>query len=65
MAPEILNGEKYNYKVDIWALGCIIHELCKLDFCFDNKSFSGLINAINETKHDKLMSSYMGKKCKI
>ena len=26
MAPEIINGEKYNNKVDMWALGCIIHE---------------------------------------
>ena len=28
MAPEIIKGQKYNNKVDIWALGCIIYELC-------------------------------------
>ena len=31
MAPEIIKGEKYNNKVDIWSLGCIIHELCTLN----------------------------------
>ena len=34
MAPEIIDGEKYNYKVDSWALGCIIYELCTLNYCF-------------------------------
>ena len=25
MAQEILKGEKYDNKIDIWALGCIIY----------------------------------------
>ena len=25
---EVLQGKKYDYSVDIWSLGCIIHELC-------------------------------------
>ena len=27
MAPEIMKGEKYNYKCDLWSLGIIIYEL--------------------------------------
>ena len=27
MAPEILSYKKYNYKVDLWSLGCILYEL--------------------------------------
>ena len=38
MAPEILRNEKYSNKVDIYALGCIIYELCTLNFYFDNKT---------------------------
>ena len=28
MAPEIIKGIKYNNKIDIWSLGCIIYEIC-------------------------------------
>jgi NIMA (never in mitosis gene a)-related kinase len=38
MAPEILRNEKYSNKVDIYALGCIIYELCTLNFYFGNKT---------------------------
>jgi serine/threonine protein kinase len=37
---------KYNNKVDIWSLGCIIYELCTLKFCFDvddPESLEGLL----------------------
>lgn len=27
MAPEILNGMQYNYKVDIWSIGALFFEL--------------------------------------
>ena len=43
MAPEILRGEKYNNKVDIWSLGCIIYELCTSNYYFENKN-QGKIN---------------------
>lgn len=28
MSPELATGEPYNIKSDIWALGCIVYELC-------------------------------------
>ena len=43
MAPEILRREKYSNKVDIYALGCIIYELCTLNFYSGNKT-GGKIN---------------------
>ncbi|WAR61639.1 hypothetical protein PtB15_12B329 [Puccinia triticina] len=28
MSPELINGQQYDVKSDIWALGCLIYELC-------------------------------------
>ena len=51
MAPEILKGEKYNSKVDIWALGCIIYELLTFNICFENEGLYGLFNIIINEQH--------------
>jgi len=37
MAPEIINGPEYNYKVDIYSLGCIIYELFNLNKYYIDK----------------------------
>ena len=54
MAPEIIKGEKYNNKVDIWALGCIIYELCTLNYCFNDSSIFGLCNKIINENQGKI-----------
>ena len=46
MAPELILEDSYNYKVDIWSLGCILYELCTLKICFENKSLKKLIDKI-------------------
>ena len=60
MAPEIIKGEYYDKKVDIWSLGCIIFELCTLDYCFKNNSIIELINDINNQKSRKIDSKIYG-----
>ena len=54
MAPEIIKGEKNNNKVDIWSLGCVIYELCKLDYCFNCSNVISLHNKIINEIHDKI-----------
>ena len=61
MAPEIINGQKYNNKVDIWALGCIIYELCTLEVCFQSGSLIGLCNKIVYEPHGKINLNYYHK----
>ena len=53
-APEIINGQKYNNKVDIWSLGCIIYELCTLECCFESEFVLGLCNKIINERHGKI-----------
>ena len=58
MAPEMIkNNSRYNNKVDIWAIGCIIHELCTLEYCF-NADGIGLINQIANLEHGKINLEY-------
>lgn len=35
MSPELCQGVKYNYKSDIWAVGCVVFELLTLTRTFD------------------------------
>ena len=37
MSPEMIKGIKYNYKVDLYALGCIIYELFTLNKYYIDK----------------------------
>lgn len=46
MAPELVKGLKYNKKVDIWSLGCIIHELCTLNALFREKDIPNIMKNI-------------------
>jgi serine/threonine protein kinase len=65
MAPEIIDDEKYNNKVDLWSLGCILYELCTLNYCFYNSSIKKLIDQIlysEHEEHEKINTKIYGEK---
>ena len=37
MAPEVLNGDKFNYKIDLYSLGCVIYNMVFLNEYFIDK----------------------------
>ena len=37
MSPEINSGILYTSQTDIWSLGCVLYEMCKLERVFDAK----------------------------
>jgi serine/threonine protein kinase len=42
MSPELLRGEEYDYKIDIWALGIVFYEMI-YGYCpYEGKSIQNL-----------------------
>jgi serine/threonine protein kinase len=46
LSPEICQGLKYNFKTDIWMMGCLLYELCTLNKPFKSESIKILIKSI-------------------
>lgn len=42
-APEVIIGCKYDYKIDMWSLGCILSELFTGNVLFQNETVQGLL----------------------
>ncbi|KAI9343471.1 kinase-like domain-containing protein [Zopfochytrium polystomum] len=58
MSPELVNETQYNSKSDIWALGCVIYELCSLEPPFQSKTQAGLEQKIKQGKFEPLPGMY-------
>ena len=54
MAPEILNGENYSFKSDIWSLGIIIYFMLNKKYPYNGKNEVTLLKDINSGKRLKL-----------
>ena len=51
MSPELFEGKPYNSKTDVWALGCILYELCSLIKPFNALNQAALGMKIIEGKY--------------
>mmetsp|Transcript_32443 Transcript_32443/g.31843 ORF Transcript_32443/g.31843 Transcript_32443/m.31843 type:complete len:199 (+) Transcript_32443:438-1034(+) len=48
MAPEILKGQKYDARADLWSLGTILYELLVGSPPFKGKSLAELVEKVNK-----------------
>ncbi|KAM6994315.1 serine/threonine-protein kinase Nek11 [Tautogolabrus adspersus] len=48
MSPEVLNHQGYKSKSDIWALGCLLFEMCALTHAFQGPTFLSVVLKIVE-----------------
>ena len=46
LAPELIKKEKYDYKIDIWSLGCSLYHLAKTSPPFTDENLMKLGNSI-------------------
>ena len=46
MSPELFKNRPYNHKSDVWALGCILYEMCVMRHAFDANSINALASKI-------------------
>jgi NIMA (never in mitosis gene a)-related kinase 2 len=58
MSPEICAAEKYTLHSDIWALGCIMYELCTKEPPFNAKTHLQLVQKIRKGEFKPLPSVY-------
>ena len=58
MSPEVCQNKPYTYQSDIWALGCILYELCALKHAFHAENLLGLVYKIVSDKHEPIPDSY-------
>ncbi|KAM4882189.1 serine/threonine-protein kinase Nek4 isoform 2-T2 [Thomomys bottae] len=50
MSPELFSNKPYNYKSDVWALGCCVYEMATLKHAFNAKDMNSLVYRIIEGK---------------
>ena len=58
VAPEVCRGTCYNQKADVWALGCVLYELCTLKKAFSGFSIRDLMVQIQCRKPPRLPSPF-------
>ncbi|XP_053177250.1 serine/threonine-protein kinase Nek1-like [Scomber japonicus] len=58
LSPEIWENKPYNNKCDIWALGCVLYEMCTLQPAFKAGSMGELYQKINHGSYSSVSDHY-------
>ena len=61
LSPEICMEKPYNDKSDVWAIGCILYELCTFNYPFNAKSQGALLLKILNSQPEKIDNNYYSK----
>lgn len=51
LSPEICRQQKYDYKSDIWSLGCVLYEMCALRPAFPGNDWADLFQNILRARY--------------
>ena len=58
LSPEVVDNKPYTYKTDIWALGCVLYELCSLKVPFQSQNIMELLVKITKDNIEPLPKIY-------
>ncbi|KAI9145533.1 kinase-like domain-containing protein [Paraphysoderma sedebokerense] len=58
LSPELCEGKPYNEKSDIWALGCILYELCTLKMMFNGSTLPAVVMRIMKGIYEPIPKKY-------
>jgi len=58
LSPEIIKQQKYDYKTDIWGLGCVLYEICSLNPPFGANDIGTLFQSIVRGSYRQLPKLY-------
>lgn len=57
-SPEMCEGRNYDEKSDIWAIGCVLGEMCCLKKAFSASNLSELVHKIMLGQYNSIPSGY-------
>ncbi|DBA79173.1 hypothetical protein WJX77_004780 [Trebouxia sp. C0004] len=58
MSPEILKGKAYDGKTDVWAIGCVLYEMCALKKAFDASNLGAITVKVMSGKFPPIPAHY-------
>jgi len=58
MSPEVCENKPYDFKSDVWAMGCILYELCALEPAFKASSLLAVVQKIVQEEPSPIPTIY-------
>ena len=60
-SPEVWKDQPYDFKSDVWSLGCITYEMANLGLPFQAKDMDHLYKRVIKGEYPKLSTKYTGR----